>query len=381
MDNKLWRAISLQIGTIIGAGIFGLPYAIAHAGLPLGIFYLGFLSLVCLLVNLAYAEVILRTPGDHQLTGYSRLYLGRAGTVLATMALMAGSYGALLAYTAQMGRFVSLLVATSNTDLEFSLAIFALAAMAGFFGLRRVSQLESLMVPGIIAVVVLVVLMGLHQFSLSNLNMGFDSFTTALAPYGVIFFALSGAAVIPEVEEALRDRHQLMGKAVVWGTLLPALIYFVFMVVIVGISGSNTSTDAISGLQPFLPVPVVKIGALLGVLAMFSSFLTLGFVLQEMFYRDFNLSHFLSWLSSFAPPLCLFLFGARSFIRILEVSGSVMGGLTGVLIMQLFLRAKKEGQRESPLSLKLPLPVIVVICLVFIGGIMYELMPLVARFW
>jgi len=379
VNNKLWRAVSLQIGTIIGAGIFGLPYAIAHAGLPLGVFYLVFLTIISLLVNLAYAEVILRTPGDHQLTGYSRLYLRRAGTVLGSMALMAGSYGALLAYTAQMGKFASLLSSTLNTDFFFSLAIFSFAVLAVVSGLKRISQLESLIVPGIITVVFLVIILGLKEFEFGNIPLGFNDLGAAITPYGVIFFALSGTSVIPEVEEVLRDKRQLMKKAMLLGTLVPAVIYLVFTLVIIGISGAATSADAVSGLQPFLPLFIIKIGALLGLLTMFSSFLTLSYVLKEMFYRDFGLNTSLAWLLSFGPPLALFLLGTRGFIRILEVSGSLMGGLTGIIIMQLFLQAKKEGQRESPLDLSLPHWVIVLICLVFVGGMAYEVIPMIVR--
>lgn len=376
MKTKLFRAISLQVGTIIGAGVFGLPYAISHAGLSLGLFYLFFLTGISLLVNLAYTEVILRTPGDHQLTGYSRLYLGRFGTVLGMLCLMAGSYGAILAYTTQMGKFFGLLVSTQNLDAVYSLIFFALAAAAVFLGLKRISQLEVLVVPGIMVMIGLIIFIGMPHFSFDNFSFGFDSLAAALSPYGVIFFALSGTAVIPEIEEVLRNQHKLVKKAVSWGVVIPALVYLIFALTVIGVSGKLTSQDAISGLEIFLPGGAVKIGALLGILAMFSSFLTLGYVLKEMFYRDFKFNSVVAWVASLLPPLILFGMGARSFVKILEVTGGLMGGLVGILIMIMFVRAKKIGARQPPFSLKIPLVVIVLICLVFAGGILYQLAPL-----
>ncbi|MBU1110258.1 hypothetical protein KKB83_01425 [Patescibacteria group bacterium] len=376
MKGKFPRAILLQIGAVIGAGIFGIPYAVTHAGLPLGIFYLLFLTGVTLLINLAYAEVILRTPGDHQLTGYGRLYLGRIGTFLAFLSLITGAYGAILAYTTQTGKFLTLLLGTSGTDIIFGLLIFALAAIGVILGLKKVSQMESIIVPGIVILILLITFLGLPHFSKNNLVGGTDNLMVALAPYGVIFFALSGSTVIPEMEELLRNKHTSLKKAVVWGTLIPALIYLLFTLTVVGICGKTTSPDAIPGLIQFLPTGIIKIGALLGVLAMFSSFLILGYVLKEMFYRDFRMSSLLSWGLSFAPPLVLFLLGARDFVKILGITGGIMGGLTGILIILIYLKARKVGEKEPPFALNLSLPLLVLMCLVFAGGIVYEIFAL-----
>ena len=81
MKNKVFRAISALVGTVIGAGIFGIPYVVAKIGFLPGIFYLLTLGTLVLFLNLLYGEVILRTPGDHQLTGYAEIYLGKFGKI------------------------------------------------------------------------------------------------------------------------------------------------------------------------------------------------------------------------------------------------------------------------------------------------------------
>ena len=64
------------IGGIVGAGVLGIPYTIAKAGFLYGFILIVVLGLVFLTINLFLGEVILRTKGNHQLTGYATKYLG-----------------------------------------------------------------------------------------------------------------------------------------------------------------------------------------------------------------------------------------------------------------------------------------------------------------
>ena len=70
-----FEGVSTLTGTIIGAGVLGLPYVFHISGyLPSYAFMLlGFC--VCLLINLMLAELTLRTPEKHQISGYVEKFL------------------------------------------------------------------------------------------------------------------------------------------------------------------------------------------------------------------------------------------------------------------------------------------------------------------
>ena len=55
--------------TIIGAGMFALPYVFQKSGIGLGLFYLFFFGLVSILIHLMYADIILRTSENHRFAG------------------------------------------------------------------------------------------------------------------------------------------------------------------------------------------------------------------------------------------------------------------------------------------------------------------------
>lgn len=346
MPRKTLRAIAILVGTTIGAGIFGIPYVVARIGFLPGLVYLLALGGVVLLLNLIYGEVILRTPGDHQLTGYGQIYLGKGGQSLASLGLFVSLYGALLAYLIKIGEFLALILGFPY-PIVLSLIFFFFASAAIYFGLRAISQIEIVLIAFIIFFIILIALIGVNQISLSNLKTININLQTIGLPYGVILFALTGAASVPEMEEVLRRQPHKLKKAIIIGTLIPLLTYFIFTSAIVGISGKTTSDDAISGLVSHLPQWVVKVGALLGTLTMGTSFLTLGYVLREVWFRDYKLPKTAALSLACLPPLALFLLGAKNFISVLGITGALTGGLTGILIILLHQKASRPAGRHN----------------------------------
>lgn len=341
---NLIRAISVLVGTTIGAGIFAIPYVTAKSGFLIGIFWLVVLTIITLFINLAYGKVITRTSGDHQLTGYGKIYLGNFGRWFSFAVILIGQYGALLAYIIGIGKFLGIIFNVPEHSFLFSLAFFVVGASILYFGLRLVSKFEGAIVLLMLVLVLTLAIFGFSRINLTNYQLLSASWWTSyqfFLPFGVIFGALAGYAVIPEMEEILRKERQNLSKAIVLGTLIPAFVYLIFMLIIVGICGTQTSEEAIFGLIPFFSPMVVKIGAFFGILAMGSSFLTLAYVLRETFFRDFSLPKNISWALSLFPPFILFLFGARSFVGVLSTSGTLMGLLTTTLIFTLYLKAKK----------------------------------------
>ena len=92
--RKFYSAAFTLTGTIIGAGILGLPYVFAKAGFFIGLFWLIFLGLILLFVGLCMGEITLRTKKIYQLPGYSNKYLGKWGGRVMFVAIIFGKRGA-----------------------------------------------------------------------------------------------------------------------------------------------------------------------------------------------------------------------------------------------------------------------------------------------
>jgi amino acid permease len=166
-------------------------------------------------------------------------------------------------------------------------------------------------------------------------------------PYGVILFSLWGAETIPEVEEAAGGSKKIMKWAIISSILLSALIYLLFIFFVLGVSGAQTSTDAISGILSILDGRILSLGYIFGILTCFTSFLTLGLVLKKTLWQDLNLNKNLSWILACFSPLVLFLLGFREFLDIIGLSGALSIGFEGIMIVFLyrkFLRQKLSAK-------------------------------------
>jgi len=138
VNNTSIRAIAILAGTTIGAGIFAVPYAIAQIGFIPGLLYLLVIGGLMILLNLMYGEIVLRTKGDHQLTGYSQIYFGKKGKMIATLVMLVGLYGALLAYLIQIGVFAYELLGVGS-PLIWSMVFFSMISLAVLKGVRFVA--------------------------------------------------------------------------------------------------------------------------------------------------------------------------------------------------------------------------------------------------
>ena len=77
-------AFATLVGTIIGAGIFGIPFAMNQTGIINGLILLVLLALTTTLIHLMLGEIALRTKTNYRLAGYAGHYLGLPWKILAS---------------------------------------------------------------------------------------------------------------------------------------------------------------------------------------------------------------------------------------------------------------------------------------------------------
>ena len=82
--------------------------------------------------------------------------------------------------------------------------------------------------------------------------------------------------------------------------------------------------------------------------------MALSSALIETLRLDYGFKKLKAWVLSVFVPLALFLFGVRNFIEVISVAGSVAIGIEGVILVSMYKKAKRLGDRESEYSLGLP---------------------------
>lgn len=369
--EKLYGAIATLTGCIIGAGVLGIPYVMVRAGFWTGMLVLVVLGLAYLLIHLMVGEISLRTKSCHQLVGYVEKYVGKKGKWLMTASMVIGVYGALVAYT--LGVSESLMAMFGGSQLFWMVVFYVIMAGLIFGGLEVLEKSEIGMevFKFVIFIVILIVLFMSPRFSVERL-VGF-SWWNVMLPYGVILFAFTGTAAIPEMRQVLLKCPHYTKKAIVLGTLIPLVVYAFFAAAVIGVSGFQTTEVATIGVAQQVGLVGFVLLHIFGILAMASSFVALGYAMKDMYRFDFRLSHSESWALTMTVPAILLLVGVSSFVRTLELAGVFAGGTAGLAIMLAHANSKKKSERRPEFQLKGGWLLYGVLSAIFILGMLYEL--------
>ena len=354
-DKTSLLAYASLIGTIIGAGVFGIPYVMSRSGILISLFYFLILGGVSLFLHLAFGEIVLRTKEKHRLIGYAQKYLGKKAKILITFSTLFGTIGALLAYIILGGDFLKIIFPVPLSTFQLSLILWAILSFFVLLGIKSIGWLEFFMNIGFLIAIFLVFLFSLPKIKISNFILA--DFKNSVLPYGVILFSLIGWNAIPEIEGFLKNKKNLK-KVIVKAILICIIFYFLFGMIISGVTGRNTTPEAFRGLVGILGTKIMILGGIFGLLAVSSSFLILASYLKNALIFDYNFSYFPAFLVACFSPLILFLMGIREFISVVAVVGSLVGLVEGIVITFIYKRAKKSGDRTPEYSLKIPTPLI-----------------------
>lgn len=374
MKIGFWEATATLVGTIIGAGILGVPYVIAKVGVFWGVIMLLILGIATIVLNLMFTEVVLRTKALHQITGYAKKYLGMIPYRFEIGALLVGSYGAMVAYLIGEGEVLSAVF--GGDKLIYSLGFFIFGALILWFGLNLVKIFELWLVFAFIFIVFIII--GFSSSALTFENLQYSNLKNIFTPYGVILFAYGGAASIVAMRQILKRKERQLARAVVIGTVIPMIIYIIFSLIVVGVTGVGTTEVATVGLGQALGPSMILFCNLFAFFAMGTSFLTIGIVMIQFFRFDMKLNKLWSWFLVVIVPLLLFLFVAKDFIRTMGVAGSLSFGLTGIMIVSCFWKVKKKGDRKPEFSLPKMKIFGSLLIVMFLLGIVYTIVDLLS---
>lgn len=387
--TRAFSSLGLMIGAIIGAGMFALPYAVMRAGLFWGAVHLILACGIITLIHIFYGAVIAATPGKYRLPGYARIHLGTGAEHVALLSAFSGFYGALLVYGILGGVFLSRLFPFFQGGAGVpTFLFFAAGAAALLFQLRRVGEINFFLTILLIAGVALLAVFALPHVRLSNF-MAVPDAASWFLPYGVFLFAFAGASAVPDAaevfhplrlgDEASRGHKTPNGRfrrILVLSSVIPLLVYLIFIASTFGVSGVDTSPEAIRGLERILGARAIFIGSLIGFLAVFTSFLALGLDLKNLLHYDVGFPPLAAWGTAMAIPPFLFAAGVNDFVSIIGLVGAVTIGIDGIIILLSALRVCRTGARcvIGSVSFHPAFPLLLILALSL--GVVYEVVQI-----
>ena len=355
-----------MVASIVGAGIFALPFTLAAHGLWIFLGVMVVAVWATVRIHDAVVELSASTHKNLQLPGLVGLHLGNyAARAMGVLFFVCG-FTSVLVYVLGLHELAqTFLPGISLWSISFpcvALSLWVSVRGEGFV-LRNAFFFSSLV---FFLVLVISLLCVLHpQFSLVSTVT--PLLTSDISIIAVCFFALSGVVAIPELASMVHNRKALRAP-VAFATTAVAVLYVFFSIAVVGILQGDTTPVATSGLKFHFGTSAMIVGALV----------TLASFLSGLMLRSLSLVESFRWDYGFSKFTALFIFGCvfvgmlqipqHSFAEVVAWSGGVIGGLLGILVMGAFVRMKyREMRHRSGFFLRILFPSLLVVFICFLA--------------
>jgi amino acid transporter/nucleotide-binding universal stress UspA family protein len=261
-------ALTIGVGTMIGAGIFVLPgEAILRAGSLASVaFVLG--GVIAMFTALSASELGTAMPRSGGAYYYVNHALGPMFGSVAGWANWLGLAFASAFYMVGFGRYIARIFGLSGSvgAGPVSITVVKLIALVGgaffvavnYVGAKETGRLQNVIVVLLVAILTVFTFLGTLRAEPSNLPAATDVVTT-LETTGLIFVSYLGFVQITSVAEEIKDPGRNLPRAVIGSVVIVTVIYALVLVIMSAAVPKGFIADVISS-NAENPIAVVEVG-------------------------------------------------------------------------------------------------------------------------
>ncbi len=356
----------LVAGTMIGAGMLGIPLVTSGAGL-FGAFIATFAVWVFMLITgLLYLEATLAVKDGAHVLSIAEHFLGSWGKWIAGLFFIFLYFSLMVAYFDAGGELFakSLFSAASESVTSTHIITFALIffVVVGI-GPRSINRVNMIISVAMIVSFVLLIAEGVPQLGIDSTSQGTNWGVTLLS-LPVLFAAYGFHNIIPSLSSYLKRDRKVLTSCIVTGSLIAFIVYFLWQWIIISIVPMETINEALKSnvtvTETFSQARGLPFFALLGrffaLFAITTSLLGVSFSLVDFLGDGFGISvserkGVKRWglcIITFLLPLAFVLRNPDVFISALGVAGGFGEAfLNGLLPVGLVFALRYKGKPAS----------------------------------
>jgi amino acid permease len=144
-------------------------------------------------------------------------------------------------------------------------------------------EADALGVIAVFAMITIIFFLFIEKIETSNLS--YINISNSFMPFGVILFAYLAFSIMPEIKKILNNERKKIKTAIIVSYSITFLIYVIFTLIVLGFKGQSTPELATLALgKPFI---------ILGMLTMFTAYLSLSVALMDTYIYDFKMKNLL----------------------------------------------------------------------------------------
>jgi len=345
---SFWEAFATIVGTVIGLGIFAIPFAAKNAGVTPTVALIIFVAVMSVLVSILYAEIVIFDKREECIISYARRYLGQWAGKAETCSALFGYTGSILAYVLAIAVFTKALI--PHDGIYFWPIVLFYTAISGLvLLLKKTKNLGNLEI--VLAGIMCLAFVLVSWESVSQWKPLKEDWSEVVVPYGVVWFSMTGGSAIPITVRILGRRGKKVFNAIFFAYVLIALVTILFFVAALKTGGVKIGPDPFITMGEKMGNWVFYVGTLIGVLAVTTSHWTLATHFKNVLNEDLKFSPITSWLLVVFLPLILILIGISNFVSVIGLVGLVAGTFDALLLLAIY---KKIFSRENTVPRVLP---------------------------
>ncbi len=346
MDKKLtvWQAACIITGYGVGSGIMTLPYLVNRAGLlpSLAIMLVAFFFSYCM--HMMLAELTIGSGKGTQVISVFRTYLfrGKRGNVFVIGLFVLTTLVLITNLAAYIAGGAEIFEAAGLPPLAAQLLFYVIAAAVVFFGLKVLGISESISVLIIIAIVAVLAVASLFNWS-NPLPFGtIGQPNELLAFFGMAMFSFVAFFSVPQAVEGLDRNPAKVRKAILLGLGLNLL--FILVIVTCTLASSARITElGMIGWSEGIGLWAQVLGSAFTVLAMLTTYWSISLALSDIIEEQTKLHRRLCWLIATLPSLILVLLNLGGFLDIMRTAGGLIAIMMAILVVPAFRRCRREN--------------------------------------
>jgi APA family basic amino acid/polyamine antiporter len=385
-SHKLVRALTLKdavvinLGAIIGAGIFvimGLATGISGPAVVLSIILAAFIAL---LTGLSFSEIARHVAKEGGVYEYSKETLSPFSGFLGGLLWTFGNIIALSAVSLSLGSYIDALFHATISNVFFAIPAILAFMIINILGIKNSAKTLLGLVAINIFVLLLFVVVGMLYFHAQNFNGFFQKGAGGLIEgTALIFFAFTGFSRVTTVSEEIIKPEKTIPYAIMVSIAISAVLYVLVAISALGLVPSSLLAKSASPLSFAVSVlhnPIIDtIIALGGITATAGVLLTGVLGTSRVFFamsRDNELPRKLDYVDKFSTPIYSILLSSFlgivfltfiSFIDIVEIANvSILLAYSIVNIsalnLNLKLRKRSGAKHLSESRYFTPIPIL-----------------------
>ncbi|GIW65842.1 MAG: hypothetical protein KatS3mg094_361 [Candidatus Parcubacteria bacterium] len=335
MIDQIIKSIFILVSTVIGLGIFVLPYTALKSGIFF-YFWLIIIPILVLIFHLVYGEIIFQVEEKHNLPSLVARIINSKLKLPIWLIDFLGLMMVFVVYLVVIEEII-------NHSLNLSFYFKPLLALFIFFILsfknNFFSKLDSLL--AIFLIVFILVLSGylLTKVNIKNL-LPFDA--NFVFSYGIILFSFTGYHSLQIIYDLLgKDKFNFI-RVNILSLFFVFLIYLLYTLTVLGTIGPEIDVLSLFSLIKYLNINYLNyLILILFLLSILTTFISLAYYLKRGLIVDFRFKENISWLTIGLSIILISFFDFSNVMKLINFIGSLFIGLNLILILFCYLKLKE----------------------------------------